>query len=342
MSQTTAKSSPGSGDIARGSEGMPKLDNAVESWSGHGQSKDPLWNESAWFGFMAPELNINGWVYYWHRPNMGLTAAGVTLWDDSGAEQRDCLYHDWFNFYEHPDGGDHFDFALKNDVLEVRSPVALEDYEVRFKNQDISVSLDYHALAEAQADDFGAADSVSFGSFHYDQLTSVNGVIVLRGREIPINCLHIRDRSWGVRSAFPRGLRGGLDLGFAEDGTYFVGSMFASERIENAALTTEPLTYGHIVKDGLVSPAVSGRRESHRGPGGRLERVVMEMTDAAGRKVAAEGVPTNVLHYDNLWRTDWSLMRWESINGSPGWGECQDFGDRELWRARTRSILGEQ
>lgn len=331
------------GEVARGAEGMPRLDPSVESWYEHERKDDPLWNESAWFGFMIPERNINGWVYFWHRRNMGLSAAGVAVWDGwdgRGQEQRDCLYHDWFNFYEHPQEGDHFNFALQNDTLEVRSPVPLEDYQVRFRNPDITVNLDYHALAEAQADDFGASDSVSFGNFHYDQLTSVRGSITLRGEEFSVDCRHIRDRSWGVRSSFPRGLRGGLDLGYSDDGlTAFVGSMFASVPVDDPTLTKETLTYGHIVKDGLVSTAVSGSRESHRGIGGNLEKVVMEMTDAAGRSVSAEGSPTNVLHYDDLWRTDWSLMRWDSINGSRGWGECQDFGDRELWRARSRSAL---
>ncbi|MBA3741640.1 hypothetical protein [Sporichthya sp.] len=326
--------------IIRAAPGRPRLDAAVESWHGHPRSDHPRWNESAWFGFMVPERNINGWLYYWHRPHMNLSAGGVAIWDGNGDEQHDCLYFDWFPFYTHPTEGDHFNFTLNDGAdttLSVASPQPLETYEVRYEKREVSLNLSYRALAEAQADDFGASDSVSFGSFHYDQLAHVQGTIVIDGDEIPVDAPHIRDRSWGVRHAFPPGLRGGLDLGHADDGSVsFVASMFSSESLGEDLETTESLTYGHFVMDGTLSTGVSGSRTTYRDPDGVAQRVVMDMQDAEGRSVHAEGRPTNVLHYDMLWRTDWSLMRWDTINGSPGYGECQDFADRALFRTRRR------
>lgn len=327
----------------RATEGRPKLNSDVDSWHHHAKSDHLRWNESAWFGFMVPERNINGWLYYWHRPHMQLTAGGLAVWDDTGKEQHDCLYHDWFPFYIHPAEGDHFNFSVDDEAgggFEISSDTPLEQYEVKFQKQDVSLELAYQALSEPQADDFGAPNSVSFGSFHYDQLAYVKGILNLRGEEIEIDCVHMRDRSWGVRKAFPPGLRGGLDLGHSDAGVTFVGSMFSADPIEDPSTTTEHLTYGHLAMDGVVSPGVSGTRTTYRGAGAVAERIEMQMTDADGRTVEAVGSPINVLHYDNLWRTDWSLMRWDSINGSPGWGECQDFADRELWRGRSRSGIG--
>lgn len=326
--------------IIRAAPGQPRLDPSVDSWHQHPKSDHPRWNESAWFGFMVPERNINGWLYYWHRPNMGLTAGGVAIWDGNGSEQHDCLYFDWFPFYVHPAEGDHFSFSVTDDAdrtMAVSSAVPLERYEVSYSKRDVSLNLAYSAIAEAQADDFGGADSVSFGSFHYDQLVNVRGTIVVGGEEIAVDGKHIRDRSWGVRHAFPPGLRGGLDLGHTDDRRIsFVASMFSALPVGDDVETVEPLTYGHFAMDGVVSNGVTGTRTTYRGPGGVAERIVMDMADADGRTIHAEGSPTNVLHYDMLWRTDWSLVRWDTINGTPGWGECQDFADRALFRERRR------
>jgi hypothetical protein len=60
----------------------------------HPRSSTPYWNESAWFGFMIPERRIDGWVYMWHRPNMGLSAGGAALWDPTFEDTYSCLlYH---------------------------------------------------------------------------------------------------------------------------------------------------------------------------------------------------------------------------------------------------------
>src|SRR4051812_35017420 len=54
---------------------------------------DPFWNESCWFSFSIPEREIHGMVYYFFRPNMNLLMGGPIVWDGSGANTWDCLYH---------------------------------------------------------------------------------------------------------------------------------------------------------------------------------------------------------------------------------------------------------
>lgn len=326
----------------RVTEGRPTLSPDVDSWYHHAKSDHLRWNESAWFGFMVPERNINGWLYYWHRPNQRLTAGGLAVWDHTAAEQHDCLYFDWFPFYAHPTEGDHFNFSVDDEAgggLSVSCGAPLERYEVSYRKGAVTAELSYRALADPHSDNLDAAGSVSFGSFHYDQFMYVEGTLSIRGEEIAVDCRHMRDRSWGIRTAFPPGLRGGVDQGHSDAGLSFVASNFSLEPIDDDRVTHEALTYGHIAVDGVLSPGVSGSRTTYRGRGGVAERIEMTMTDAEGRTVEAEGRPVNVLHYDNLWRTNWSLIRWDSINGSPGFGECQDFGDRELWRSRARSRI---
>ena len=42
---------------------------------------DWAWTETNWFSFQIPEDNIDGEVYVYFRPNLGVTYAGVFAWD---------------------------------------------------------------------------------------------------------------------------------------------------------------------------------------------------------------------------------------------------------------------
>jgi hypothetical protein len=61
----------------------------------HERNDDPYWNESGWFGFNVPERDLAGCVYVHQRPNRGYAWAGLILWDRSGQEIYDCLWHDY-------------------------------------------------------------------------------------------------------------------------------------------------------------------------------------------------------------------------------------------------------
>jgi hypothetical protein len=80
----------------------------------HPRNDDPYWNESSWISFMIPEHNINGMVYFYHRPNMNHSAGGPVLWDGNGEEIYNCLYWDWNTVQPHPPGCDMNDFSLEN------------------------------------------------------------------------------------------------------------------------------------------------------------------------------------------------------------------------------------
>ena len=312
----------------------------MESWHGHPRGDDPWWNESAWFGFAVPERGISGWFYFWHRPNMGLTAGGVAVWDELGADRHDCRHYHWFPFNPLPADGDMFDFTLSNGMkVEMIEP--LREYRLSYGDPDLELDLRWSGTVEAQVDDLAMATSTDIGSFHYDQLGHVEGTLAFGDERLLVDTGHVRDRSWGVRRPFPRGLRGGLDMGWADDGTAFCATMLSAEEPESESRTTEPLAYGHIFKDGVVSVATEGKREVERRSDGLAERIVVDVTDADGRTVHAEGSPRNCLHYDDLWYLDWMLMRWDEIDGAPGWGESQDMYLRQEFRRRRRRARAE-
>ena len=43
---------------------------------------DPFWTETCWFTFTVPERRLSGQLYPFFRPNQGVMAAAVYLWDE--------------------------------------------------------------------------------------------------------------------------------------------------------------------------------------------------------------------------------------------------------------------
>ena len=80
----------------------------------HERSDDPYWNESAWFGLTIPEREASAYVYFYHRPNLNLSAGGVFVWDPSGSTEYDCLGYDWDRAQPFPASAEMFDFTLPN------------------------------------------------------------------------------------------------------------------------------------------------------------------------------------------------------------------------------------
>ena len=44
---------------------------------------DPYWTETVWFAALAPQEHLGCWVYLHLRPNLGISAAGIWIWDDT-------------------------------------------------------------------------------------------------------------------------------------------------------------------------------------------------------------------------------------------------------------------
>ena len=70
------------------------------------------------FPFYVAERDLSGFVYMNHRPNMNFSMTGVALWDPSGEEMYDCLYHDWFELapLNSSTNTEMFDYATPNSL----------------------------------------------------------------------------------------------------------------------------------------------------------------------------------------------------------------------------------
>src|SRR5438046_6101680 len=122
----------------------------------HARDDDPYWNESGWFGLMVPERSMSGFVYFYHRPNLGYSVGGVALWDPSGENVYDCLHHDWGDPYPMAGGHEMFDFSLPNG-LTVAMPEPMRSFRFGYEqpahglyeNRACAMNLTWDAVAAA-------------------------------------------------------------------------------------------------------------------------------------------------------------------------------------------------
>jgi hypothetical protein len=47
---------------------------------------DPMWTETTWWGFLAPERPLGGMIYTLFRPNLGVATVVMNLWDAHAVE----------------------------------------------------------------------------------------------------------------------------------------------------------------------------------------------------------------------------------------------------------------
>ena len=304
----------------------------------HDRTEDPLWNESAWFGFMIPEHKIDGFVYFWHRPNMKLTSGGMAVWNDKGEELHNCLYYAWNQYNPLSNEADMFRFSTEIGLtVEVKEP--LQSYHLNFDGEGATLDLIWEGVIPVQ--DKVWADWATWGKRHYEQTGRVTGTLRLGGETYEVNAFHCRDHSWGPRRAVTPYTRGGYQWAAISEENLFASICHISNSdTDPFGGTVEQLASGYYVEDGIVAAAVSGtRRVTKRGEDGRPLEIVADGVDELGRTWQAEGRAENLLKWHDYGLFEhWQLMRW-SLNGVECWGESQDFFRLQQVRKLQRNLM---
>lgn len=316
----------------------------------HPRNESPYWNESAWFSFNVPDRSLNGLIYFWHRPNLGLTQAGVSVWDPTGSELHDCLFHEFDHFQPLPAGAEMFDFSVDCGLtvacLEPQSRFRLE-----YSSAGCEFELDWTKIMDPLETPQVQVDVLDrtcegWSKGHYEQGGRIRGRVTVDGDVFDVDTFGTRDHTWGVRRMYHDMPRQGYEWGIASPDSSFL--VHAVNRIpsdvDDLDKTVEDQFRGWYIKDGIRADMHQGSRQVvERAPDGRPLTVVVDGVDDLGRHLHTEGTCVNALRYPChvFWLDNWCLTRW-SLDGATAWGETQDFvqmqqNRRYLRKMRARS-----
>lgn len=272
-------------------------------------SADIWWTETAWFAFAVPERGICGALYPLFRPNLGVCSAAVHLWDESADAPGEVLYGRTFWHLPMPSSLERMSLACG---LAYECVEPLRRYRLRYEDgADLALDLHFEALFEPHAVGGGGERG------HFDQPGRVRGSLRLRGEEIAVDCLEMRDRSWGPRPDTV-GLRAGYAYATAsERDAFHVMSIFTGE--------CDQVVGGYLLRDGRLADIASGTRQVVERDRGRPQRVQISAVDTLGRELQAEGRCASRLAFQAspglfAWMslTHWRFAEYEA------WGEDQD------------------
>ena len=302
-------------------------------------SDDPFWTETCWFTFTVPERRLSGQLYPFFRPNQGVLAAGAFFWDHTGHTPADALHARQFWHLPLPDQP-LTDIALPNGIT-YRCLEPLRRYAVTYDDPDatpggagtdsaIHVELEFTAIAPPNY----------LGESHLDQPGRYVGTIILDGEEIPVDAYGFRDRSWGPRTQFGRGIHNGA----SKSGGYSYAT--SSENHAFHAITMDfgagaLAIHGYIIRDGERSKVRSGTRQVLERDAHTAYplRVALDLVDDSGRELHAEGECRNGLGLflnPNLYTVN-CLTEW-TFDGITAYGEDHDnwsaTGIKEFLRQR--------
>ena len=294
----------------------------------HDNDGHPYWNESSWVPFHVADRGLSGIIYFYHRPNMNFTKGGVMIWDPSGENTYDSRHYD---FDIHPfDVNDMYDFTLPNGLtVQCREP--LTSFAFRYQRESCGLELNWNAVMPPQQTGLpqGAKEWADKG--HYQQGGRATGELLLDGERIAIDCLTVRDHSWGKRLLRqmndPRGdllwAMASPDHGMC---VYVAADPDENDDTDYSREVVDTVGVGWYLRDGDTRPVTSIKRRSLRGDDGRVTELVVDGQDDRGRSFHAHGTPANLLKWQayNAIMSWYSLMRF-TLDDKPAMGETTDY-----------------
>jgi hypothetical protein len=289
---------------------------------------DPYWTETAWFAFAVPERRMTGFIYPVFRPNLGVCASAVHIWDQSGETEIDCLYS--HNYWHVPMPDSLRSMALPSGLsYEVIEP--LRSYRVAYESDEVQLDLRYDGLCEPIPTPRGD---------HLDQPCRVHGNVTLAGETFEVDGFELRDRSWSERSDHslrldPSHAEGSYSYAVSSDTAFLARTMGGDPRSDRLRRG------GWLWRNGVASPLVAGKRTVEREDGRPSTVQSVEGRDELGRTFDAHGMSIN--HF--VYRSTPAMAPWISgctwtIDGAEAWGETQEWtlGDRAR-RAGSRPYV---
>lgn len=297
------------------------------------------WTETVWFSFHVAERALAGWLYAQVRPNLGTVYGGAFVYGPGAHTPWEAPYYGWFSHHPIPDALDLTDVTFKSGYS-VRCLEPTHRYALGFRFRDdreFMADLEFEGLVPPVPHVRGAPPFV--GSSHYDQPGRLTGTIELRGETIPVDCISVRDRSWGRRPELI-GRRTRLSYAFGSCSPQDAFLAFCAPPEDQPLSDVEHLTSGFLFRDGRLRRLARAERRVQRDPAhGGVSRIEIEGVDTDGRTLHAVGEGRSRLFLPNHNLCINTFLRWQ-IDGAEGFGEDQDvwsmahFADRRLGTPR--------
>jgi hypothetical protein len=288
---------------------------------------DDWWaTETAWYSFHVPERRLGGWFYSMFRPNIGTVAGGCWIWDDTAHLPWEVPYSANYTALELPADTDLADCRLPNGVsMRVLEPGMR--YALGYDDGE-RLRCDLTFTGVMRPEPLTGRDSTFGKASHFDQLGRVTGEIVLHGETIAVDCIGMRDGTWGRRPE-NRPRQAAYVTAAADARTGFLA-------ITNVRPEGDRVAYGFLYQDGRTATLIDGERRLERDPAtGWVTGIDITGEDADGRLLQARGVPVSRVILNRHTFIDInSLIHWD-LNGREAWGEDQDMWPVHRW-SRTR------
>lgn len=284
---------------------------------------DAWWaTETAWFSFHDARRRLGGWLYTMVRPNIGTIAGGAWLWDDTAHLPWEALYSANYSALQLPRDQNLDDCRLPTGVS-IRVIEPCMRYALGYDDADrLQARLQFDGVMPPQA--LTAVGSTFGNAHHFDQLGRITGELVLYGKRMTIDCIGMRDRTWGIRPE-DRPRQAAYVTAASSDGNGFLA-------VTNVRDDRDAVAYGFIRRNGETLGLTGGERRVERNPStGWVTRIELAACDSDGREFVAvgEAVSRIVLNRHTFIDIN-SLVRW-SVDGAEAWGEDQDMWPVHRW-----------
>jgi hypothetical protein len=291
------------------------------------ESDDPWWTETVWFSWMVPERNLLGYWYTVFRANIGVNFGGVLVFDHTAVLPWEIPVFDWHWHQPMPERVDLRDLDVLGGMT-LRCERHGRRFRFGYRNDDVEFDLTYDALMQPMLT--RKEPPFNHGT-HVDQPGRVTGRFVLQGEEIDVDCIAMRDRSWGIRAPRRQPKLGYCHATAGPDSSFL--SISVDRKGHDGVLT------GYLMRDGEWSKLASGTRHVTRDDKGRPAQIRVEATDELGRPLEAIGTTVSrqvFTAYPDMFCWN-SLTRWD-FDGTTAWGEDQDIWHPRKWRAFAAEI----
>jgi hypothetical protein len=317
----------------------------------HQLSDDPYETETNWWSFNVPERKIGCWIHTPYYPNRKSVTWRIFVWDDHGIEPGRLAYYKKVEEAPMPDAPDLRDitFPLGGYSLKMLEPGI--KYHLGYSDPERGFALDFVHSGVHPAHRFQPGEPPFMQTPHYDQLGHVQGTVTLRGENIAIDGVGVRDRTWGPRGGpyttspkvyadeaarlkepggplwrqieRERG-RGRIDYIYGHSLDFQTGFLGFVRMQEAAPSGWAPMNVGWLLKDGVFGRIDKTRSKmlNFRDPvAGWNSHMQVALADDLGRTLEAEGCSVSRMSESGYGLNQ--LMRWE-MEGKVGWGEDQD------------------